>query len=264
MSDHFLWHRKRFINSPWVRYGILILAVGYFYIATQSITINPQRIIQGFPRAAKIFSSAIPPDFASRGWLIAKGFVESLQITIISTLIGVLLSLPLAVMASRNLTILPVYIIGRAIVITARSLHPVILGILFVKAVGFGVLAGTMTLIIYSIGFVGKLLAEAIEEIDKGQIEAIRATGAGYMKILVYAVFPQILPRYIGLSLYQIDINLRASAIIGIVGAGGIGSTLLNAFGRYDYGTASAILLVMIAIILVAEAVSGYLRRYTK
>ena len=84
------------------------------------------------------------------------------------------------------------------------------------------------------------------------------------MKILVYAVFPQILPRYIGLSLYQIDINLRASAIIGIVGAGGIGSTLLNAFGRYDYGTASAILLVMIAIILVAEAVSGYLRRYTK
>lgn len=261
---HFNWKRDHFIANPWIRYGLAGAILVYLYIATRAISIDPTRIVQGVPRAMKIFSSAIPPDFQARGWLIASGFLESIKITIIATLIGVGLSFPLAIMASRNLAIRPVYLVGRALVIISRSLHPVILGILFVKAVGFGVLAGTLTLIIYSIGFVGKLLAEAIEEINKGQLEAIQSLGAGYFKTLVYAVFPQILPRFIGLTLYQVDINLRASAIIGIVGAGGIGSTLLNAFGRYDYGTASAILLVMIAIILVAEGISGYLRRFTK
>jgi phosphonate transport system permease protein len=136
--------------------------------------------------------------------------------------------------------------------------------VLFVKAVGFGAFAGILTLIIYTLGFVGKLIAEAIEEIKYGQIEALRSTGAGFFTILIYAVFPQIKPRLIGLTMYQLDINLRASAVIGLVGAGGIGNTLNSAFGRYDYATASAILIVMIILILVAEYVSGKLRRFTK
>jgi phosphonate transport system permease protein len=148
---------------------------------------------------------------------------------------------------------LPVYLVGRAVIIVSRSFHPVIVAILFVKAVGFGPLAGILTLTVYSIGFVGKLLAEEIEEIDWGQVEAMRATGAGYLATLVYAVFPQILPRQVGLSMYQLDSNLRASAVVGIVGAGGIGGTLMNAFGRYDYDFAFAILLIIIAVILVSE-----------
>ncbi|KKM72317.1 hypothetical protein LCGC14_1421790, partial [marine sediment metagenome] len=112
-----------------------------------------------------------------------------------------------------------------------------------------------------SIGFVAKLLAEEIEEIDWGQVEAMRSVGAGYMKILVYGVFPQIMPRQIGLSMYQLDSNLRASAVVGIVGAGGIGGTLMNAFGRYDYDFAFAILLMIIAIILVSEGLSGWVRK---
>ncbi len=151
--------------------------------------------------------------------------------------------------------------LGRAIIILARSFHPVIVAIIFVKAVGFGALAGILTLIVYSLGFVGKLLAEAIEEVDYGQIEAIRASGAGYFKVLVYAVFPQILPRQVGLSIYQLDSNLRASAVVGVVGAGGIGGTLMNAFRRFDYDFALAILMVLIAIILVSEGISGRIRR---
>lgn len=260
----FLWKKPHFIGNPLMRYGLLIISVVYLMYAFGTLEINFARVMRGIPRAMQIFSGAIPPDFASRGSLIFTGFIESIQITILSTTVGVLLSIPFGFMAARNITILPVYWLGRAIIIVARSLHPVVLGVLFVKAVGFGAFAGILTLIIYTLGFVGKLIAEAVEEIKYGQIEAIRATGAGYFTILIYAVFPQIMPRLIGLSMYQLDINLRASTVIGLVGAGGIGNTLNSAFGRYDYGTASAILLVMIGIILIAETVSGKLRRFTR
>jgi phosphonate transport system permease protein len=108
------------------------------------------------------------------------------------------------------------------------------------------------------------MLAERIEEIDFGQVEAMRAAGAPFFSTLVYAVFPQILPRQIGLSIYQLDSNLRASAVVGIVGAGGIGATLANAFGRYDYDFALAITIVIVSVILLSEAVSGQIRKRMK
>ncbi len=267
MSDPatpFHWRRPHFIENPYVRYGLLAVGLAYLYYAVSTLEVNPQRIAEGIPRAINMFKGAVPPDFQSRGGLIIQGFIESIQMTLIATAVGVLLSIPIGFMAAKNVVIKPVYVIGRMIVVVARSLHPVVLGVLFVAAVGFGAFAGILTLILYTIGFVGKLLAEAIEEIKFGQIEGVRSTGAGYFIMLVYAVFPQILPRLIGLSIYQLDINLRASAVVGIVGAGGIGSTLNTAFGRYDYATAAAILIIMIGIILVAEGISGRLRRLTK
>jgi len=192
---------------------------------------------------------------------LIDGFLESLKIAILATVGGVLLSIPIAFMAAKNLAPRPVYLLGRGLIIVARSFHPVIVAIIFVKAVGFGPFAGVLTLIVYSIGFVAKMLAERIEEIDWGQVEAMRAVGAGYFPTLVYAVFPQIMPRQIGLSIYQLDSNLRASAVVGIVGAGGIGSTLANAFGRYDYDFALAITIVIVAVILVSEAISGQIRK---
>ncbi|WP_319415365.1 phosphonate ABC transporter, permease protein PhnE [Marispirochaeta aestuarii] len=263
-AEHFHWKRPPFIANPVLRYGLLTAFVVYFAYVFNTLEVNPERIVRGIPRAMQIFSGAIPPDFSARGKLIFTGFIESIQITFLATFAGVLLSIPFAFAAARNIAILPIYGLGRGIIIVARSLHPVVLGVLFVKAVGFGAFAGVLTLIIYTLGFVGKLLAEAIEEIKHGQIEAIRSTGAGYFSVLVYAVLPQIMPRLIGLTMYQLDINLRASAVIGLVGAGGIGNTLNSAFGRYDYGTASAILLVMIIIILFAESVSSRLRRFTR
>ena len=254
------WRKPPFIRNPVLRYGLLLAAAVYVYWVVTTLPIDWERISEGLPRAARIFSGAFPPSFERSGLLI-KGFVESLQIAILATIFGLLLSIPLAIMAARNLAPKPVYLLGRAIIIVARSFHPVIVAILFVKAVGFGPLAGILTLIVYSIGFVAKLLAERIEEIDWGQVEAVRATGAGYFTTLLYAVFPQVMPRQIGLSIYQLDSNLRASAVVGIVGAGGIGSTLMNAFGRYDYDFALAITMVIIAVILVSEAISGRIRK---
>lgn len=254
------WRKPPFIKNPFVRYGLWALALLYFYWAFTSIPFNWARIVQGIPRAIQIFDGAIPPSFA-RSELLISGVLESIQIAIIATILGVLLSIPAAIISARNIVPRPVYLVGRAIVITARSFHPIIVAIIFVKAVGFGAFAGILTLIVYTLGFVGKLLAEAIEEIDWGQVEAVQATGAGYLKTLLYAVLPQIMPRQIGLSIYQLDINLRASTVVGIVGAGGIGSTLMNAFGRYDYAFAFAILLTIIAIVFVMEGISGRVRR---
>ena len=247
-------------DSPWLRYGLIAVTLTYLYWAFSTLPFDWARISEGLPRAAKIFGGAFPPSFERAG-LLWTGFKESFQIAFLATLLGVFLSIPIAVMAAKNVAPKPVYLVGRAIIIISRSFHPVIVAILFVAAVGFGPMAGILTLTLYSIGFVAKLLAEEIEEIDWGQVEAVRSVGAGYLKMLIYGVFPQIMPRQIGLSMYQLDSNLRASAVVGIVGAGGIGGTLMNAFGRYDYDFAFAILLMIIGIILVSEGISGWVRK---
>lgn len=254
------WRKPPFIASPALRYGLIVLVIAYVVWSLSSLPFDWDRISDGMSRAGRIFSGAIPPSFA-RSELLIDGFLESLKIALIATAGGVLLSIPIALMAARNLAPRPIYIIGRGIVIVARSFHPVIVAIIFVKAVGFGPLAGILTLVVYSIGFVAKMLAERIEEIDHGQVEAMRSAGAGYLLTLIYGVVPQVMPRAIGLSIYQLDSNLRASAVVGIVGAGGIGSTLANAFGRYDYDFALAIIMVIIGAILISEAVSGYIRK---
>ena len=254
------WRKPPAIANPFARYALFAAVAAYLVWAVASLDLSWARIMTGIPRAIQIFSRAFPPDFSRRSLMI-DGFVESIQIALVATLLGVVLSIILGILAARNVVPRAVYLVGRAIISIARSFHPVIVAIIFVKAVGFGPFAGILTLIVYSIGFVGKLMAEAIEEIDPGQVEAIRATGGGFLKVLAYAVFPQILPRQVGLSIYQLDSNLRASAVVGIVGAGGIGGTLMNSFRRFDYDFALAILIVMIVIILLSEALSGRIRK---
>lgn len=255
----FRWKRPQFFENRFVRWAVPVLSVAYLIWAVSTLEVSWARVTAGIPRAIRIFGNAWPPDFSRQG-LIISGFLESIQIALLASALGLLISVPIAMLAARNIMPHGLHWIGRTIIMIARSFHPVIVAIMFVKAVGLGPFAGVLTLTIYSLGFVGKLLAEAIEEIDEGQVEAMRATGAGTLRVLMYAVIPQIMPRQIGLSIYQLDSNLRASAVVGVVGAGGIGGTLMNAFRRFDYDFAFAILLLIIAIILVSEGVSGRLR----
>lgn len=254
------WQPPPFIANPAVRWAVYIGAAVYVIWTVATLPIEWQRVAEGWSRAGRIFGGAFPPSF-ERSELLIDGFLESLKIAILATVFGVLLSIPIAFTAARNIAPLPLFYFGRFVIIVARSFHPVIVAIIFVKAVGFGPFAGVLTLTVYSIGFVAKMLAERIEEIDFGQVEAMRAAGAPYLSTLVYAIFPQIMPRQIGLSIYQLDSNLRASAVVGIVGAGGIGSTLANAFGRYDYDFALAITMVIVGAILISEGVSGWIRK---
>lgn len=259
-TSHDRWHKQPFIANPLLRYMLYGAVLIYLGGTFATLPIDWNRAAEGLLRAQRIFNGAIPPSFERSG-LLVSGFLESLKIAILATVGGILLSVPLAFMAARNIAAPPVYLVGRGIIIIARSFHPVIVAIIFVKAVGFGPLAGVLTLVVYSIGFVAKLAAERIEEIDFGQVEAIRSSGAPYFTMLTYAVMPQIMPRLVGLSIYQLDSNLRASAVVGLVGAGGIGATLANAFGRYDYDFALAITIVIVGVILVSEAVSGVIRK---
>ena len=257
------WRPPSSWPRPWMG-PVAWLGLGVFLAwSVVNLDVNPERVARGLARLGSVAARAVPPDF-SRGGLLADGILESIEMATLSTLFGVLLGVPVAVLAARNVVSLPVYAGGRATITLGRTLHELIVAILFVKAVGFGALAGILTLTLNSVGFFGKLLAEAIETIDRGQIEAVRATGASRGGVLLYAVLPQVLPRIVGLTIYQWDIHLRQSTIIGIVGAGGIGATLYNAFSRYDYDFVLAILLVIVAIVLIGEAVSAVARRWVE
>ena len=142
-----------------------------------------------------------------------------------------------------------------------RTFHPIIVAILFVKAVGFGALAGVLALIVASMGFLSKLLAEAVEEMSMNQVEAVRATGASFLSVIVMGVVPQVMPRFVGFCAYQLDSNLRNSALVGLVGGGGIGATLFTAFQRFDYDFVLTIVLAIIAMVMVGEMLSGFMRR---
>ncbi|MGG5808552.1 phosphonate ABC transporter, permease protein PhnE [Falsiroseomonas sp. CW058] len=240
------------------RGGFVALALYSAYAATQ-LDITWARLLVGFGEAGRFLARMVPPNF-ERWELLLEGMLESLQIAVLSTVLGILVSLPLGLLAARNLTPLWVNAPVRGLVAVCRSLHYVIVAILFVKAIGFGALAGIAALTIASMGFVAKLFAEAVEEISMKQVEAIRATGAGPGAVLLYGVLPQVASRFVGFSLYQLDSNLRNSTLVGIVGAGGIGGTLFAAFKRFDYDFVCAILLTIIALIFVAELVSGRIR----
>ena len=208
---------------------------------------------EGLPRGARFFAAFFPPDFTSRWAEIAEGIVESLWMTVISTVIGIALSMPIGIGAAKNIAPAPVYYFCRGILAVSRSFQEVILAIFFVKLFGFGPFAGVVTLSFATIGFYGKLLAEDIEDMDPAQAEAVRATGAGWLQWINYGVQPQVMPRMIGLGLYRFDINFRESAVVGIVGGGGIGATLNTAFDRYEFDSAAAILLIIIAIVMVVR-----------
>ena len=241
-------------RGAWVVFGL------YLLYAASHLEFTPARFAAGLEHGAKFLSRLFPPDF-HRWQLLLKGMVESLQIAVLASALGVLISAPLALLAARNL--MPAWVSwpARSLMVLCRSFHPVIVAILFVKAVGFGALAGILALTIASVGFLGKLLTEAIEEISLKQVEAVRATGAPFLSVVSYAVVPQVFSRFVGFVSYETDANLRNSTMVGIVGAGGIGGTLFAAFQRFDYDFVCAIVLTIIALIMAGEVLTMRIKK---
>ena len=231
----------------------------YVIYAMTRLNFTWDRFVVGIHNGAQFLSRMFPPQVMQPESMF-KGLQESLEIAVLASFFGVILSLPLGVLAARNLMPKSITWIARTVIALCRSFHPLIVAILFVKAVGFGALAGLLTLIVASIGFIAKLFAEAIEEISPKQVEAIKATGAPFLSMLDYGVFPQVMSRFVGFVTYQIDSNLRNSTMVGIVGAGGIGGTLFAAFQRFDYDFVCAILLAIIAMIMTGELLANWIR----
>ncbi len=255
------WKKPPLISSPLLRWSLWVGIGIYLAVALGTTEVNWARVLEGVPRGAKFVGGFFPPDFITNLDEILSGLYESIWMTVTSTVVGVALSIPIGLGAAKNLAPAPIYYVCRGILAVTRSFQEVIIAIFMVKLFGFGPFAGFITLVIATVGFYGKLLAEDIEDMDPVQAEAVKATGGSWFQWINYAVQPQVMPRMIGLGLYRLDINFRESAVVGIVGAGGIGVVLNNAFDQYDYGTAAAVLLVIIGIVMIVEYTSGYVRR---
>ena len=257
------WKRIRLIENPTLRYALLMAAVAYIIWSAGTLDINWTRFTNGIPRAANMFSRMFPPDF-SRWSLLFKGVMESVQMALAASFCGMLLAIPLGICGAGNLVPKPVYLVARTLIILSRTFHEIIIAIFFVKIFGFGPLAGVLTLVVASTSFISKMVAEDIENMPPGQLEAIRATGASFPKLLIYCIAPNILPRYLGVSIYRLDANVRHSTVVGIVGAGGIGQVLAASFSRYDYDFSLAILIVIISIVFLGEFFSSWVRNYLR
>ena len=255
------WRPPPRIASATTRRVLWVGAVLYGVVAVATLDVDTAHIAEGLSRAGAFFGGWLSPDFTTRWTDIRAGLLESLAMTAVSTVAGLLIAIPLGLGAARNLAPGPVYVAARGVLAVSRAFHEIIVAIVFVAMFGFGPFAGVVTLVVGSVGFLGKLLAEAVEDIDPAPLEALTAVGAPWASRVVFGVVPQVMPRVLGLALYRLDINFRESAVIGLVGAGGIGATLTTAFGRYEFESVSSILILIIAMVFAAEVASVRLRK---
>ena len=225
---------------------------------------DPERFAEGLPALGQLFAEMVPPDFSRwRSWL--KPLADTLAMSIAGTALAVLLSLPLALLAAPNTSPHPlVYRVCRIVLSGLRSVPELILGIVFVAAVGFGALPGVLALALHSVGMVGKFYAEAIEHVDPRPLEAARAAGARPLQVITHAVLPQVLPQLADITIYRWEYHFRASTVLGIVGAGGIGFELMGALRLIEYDQVSAILLTILACVIVVDSLGAWLRRNLK
>ncbi|MBC5850809.1 phosphonate ABC transporter, permease protein PhnE [Vibrio metschnikovii] len=212
--------------------------------------------------AADLIDRAFPPrwSYMERLWL---PLWDTLNMATLGTLLGVILATPLAFLAASNTTPSRVLVrpIALFVIVASRSINSLIWALLLVSILGPGLLAGILAIALRSIGFVGKLLYEAIEETDLTQVEAITSTGASRAQILNYAIVPQVLPTFFGISVFRWDINIRESAILGLVGAGGIGMQLQSSLNVLAWPQVTLIILVVLATVVVSEWISAKVRQ---
>jgi len=249
-----------------MRHAVPIAAVLAICAASLWITgfFDAQRFIESGPALAQLFSEMVPPDFTRwQHWL--RPLLDTLAMSIAGTVFAVVFSLPLALLAAANTSPHPlVYHACRIVLSFLRSVPEIIMGIIFVAAVGFGALPGVLALGLHSVGMVAKFYAEAIEHVDPKPLEAARAAGASPFQVITHAVLPQVLPQLADITIYRWEYHFRASAVLGIVGAGGIGFELIAALRVIEYAQVSAILLSILLCVVVVDGVGAWLRKSLK
>lgn len=221
-------------------------------------------LANGIPAIMTLTGESLPPDFTNLADWISP-LIDTLAMSIAGTAIAVSFSVPLAFLAARNTSPHPlVFHVTRTLLNGLRSVPELIMGIIFVAAVGFGALPGVLALGLHSIGMVGKFFAEAIEHVDEAPVEAARASGATSLQVLYHAVLPQVMPQFADVSIYRWEYNFRASTVMGMVGAGGIGFELMGSLRIMQYQEVSAILIVILCMVTLVDGLSGRLRKHFK
>jgi phosphonate transport system permease protein len=257
-----IW-RKRSTTAQWALWGgwfaLAILFVFCWRLMTKDTI---WAFVWDAPRqAADLGGRMVPPRWSYIEKLLWPLW-DTINIATLGTLLGIAIAIPVAFLAARNTTpsVMLVRPVALFVIVTSRSINSLIWALMLVAIIGPGVLAGIIAIGLRSIGFVAKLLYEAIEEIDAAQVEAVTATGATRAQVIDYAIVPQILPAFFGISVFRWDINIRESTILGLVGAGGIGLQLQASLNILAWPQVTLIFLVILATVVVSEWVSAKVR----
>jgi len=189
--------------------------------------------------------------------------IETLVIACLGTFLGLILCIPATWFGAMNITpYKPItYPIARLMMTLSRSIHEIVWALFFVAAVGLGAMAGIFAIAVRSIGFIAKMSAEAIEDIDPGPVEAIKATGANTLQVVIFAILPQVLPQIMGTVIFEWEINIRRSAILGLVGAGGLGLVFFRQMNTFNYHGVTSVIIAILGLILIGEIVSHFVRK---
>ena len=245
---------------------LLILVTASFLVAMtwwsgNGIGFSLVELMCNITGGGRLLAESWPPDF---GYLprLAEPFMETLNIAIIGTVIGGVLSLPVAVLAARNLTLgRVVWFTDRNFMNILRTLPDLFWAMLFATAVGFGPVAGALALSVFTIAVISKLWSESLESIDMGLPEAVRAVGGTWLQMLKFGAIPQAMQQYVSYALYAFELNVRASMVLGLVGAGGIGMILETQRANFEYERVAMIVLVVLVAVLIIEEISEAIRK---
>ena len=250
-------------RSPLVPIGIAAFVVITLASASEQLGIGLDigALIEDITRGAGIIGELLQPNWAFLPRTV-EPMLETFKIAVVAAFVGCFAALPMAFLASRvtapgRITL----IVSRAVLSVVRAIPDFLYALIFVAAVGIGPLPGIMALIFFNIGVVAKLLSETVDGVDTGPIEAARAAGGDRTQTVRWAVFPQVLPNYVAYSLYAFELNIRASTVIGIVGAGGIGTLLFTQYRFFAWGNVSVIIVELFVFVFLIELLSIRLRR---
>lgn len=228
----------------------------------RSVEIIPEFVADAPNQMADLFKRMWPIDFAHYRLGVHDVLIDTLHIATLGTLLTLILALPVGVMAARNVCKVPVLNwLATFILVSTRTINSLVWALLFVAMFGPGTVAGVVTIAVRSIGFVGKLFGEALEEARPGPIEALRAAGAPWMSVFLKGYWPQVSPAFWSISLFRWDINVRESSVIGLVGAGGIGLALDEALNLFQWTRVSLVLVCIFAVVIIAELLVTQIRK---
>ena len=251
------WTWDRMFSTATISGFVLALVV-----AVLTIDIDWARSIPLMPQIVTVFGDLFPPDFSTVRSEMVTGIVESVVIAVIATGLGLFIAVPLSLLAARNIMTKKILsTVTRLLMLAFRGIPELIIAVIFVSAMGLGPVPGTLALTVVTASFSAKLFAEALEEVDAAPREAVVAVGAGKIQEFFASVVPQFMPAFTGHFLYILDVNLRSSTVLGIVGGGGIGFLLLNSMRVLEFQTTGAIVISIFAIVLAIELIGNWVRQ---
>ncbi|MGQ0711272.1 MAG: phosphonate ABC transporter, permease protein PhnE [Rhodoferax sp.] len=256
-----VWQRYTPLQR-WLRFGVWLAIVAAIVQSARHVEIIPEFLYDAPEQMGDLLQRMWPPDAAHYPESVHAALVETLHIASLGTLLSLVLAVPLGLLVAGNLTRnRAVNLCARVLLVASRSVNSLVWALLFLAVFGPGPLAGTLAIGFRSVGFVGKLLGEAIEQAPPGPIEALEAAGAGWFARIGYGYWPQVQPAFWSVLLLRWDINVRESAVLGLVGAGGIGMVLDTAMNLFQWDRVATVLLAVFAVVLVAEVVVTQVRK---